>query len=29
VAILRRAEHARSSELHGAVAHAVHSAVAQ
>ena len=28
VAILRRAEHARSGELHGAVAHTVHSAVA-
>ena len=29
VAILRRAEHARSGELHGAVAHTVHGAVAQ
>ena len=29
VSILRRAEHARSGELHGAVAHTVHGAVAQ
>ena len=29
VAILRRAEHARSGELHGAIAHTVHGAVAQ
>ena len=29
VAILRRAEHARSGELHGAVAQTVHGAVAQ
>jgi hypothetical protein len=28
-AILRRAEHARSGELHDAVAHSVHGAVAQ
>ena len=29
VAILGRAEHARSGELHGTVAHTVHGAVAQ
>ena len=29
VAIIRRAEHAPSGELHGAVAHTVHGAVAQ
>ena len=29
VAILRRAEYARPGELHGAVAHTVHRAVAQ
>ena len=29
VAVVRRAEYARSGELHGAVAHTVHGAVAQ